>query len=88
VSTNIDGPWKLIYTNSDWVYGHKIYAPTLFETARGSGDYAAATFFSEDTGCPITGAPIVDIDWDAEGLPRFEFDQDLGPCLIQNSASQ
>lgn len=87
VGENIDGPWKLIYEDTDRVYGHKIYAPTLFEKARGSGDYGAVTFFSEDTGCPITGTPIVDIDWDAQGRPRFEFDQDLGPCLIQGSAS-
>ncbi|MGD8909288.1 MAG: hypothetical protein PVI92_08055 [Chromatiales bacterium] len=87
VSENIDGPWELIYQDTDRVYGHKIYAPTLFEKARGSGDYGAVTFFSEDTGCPITGTPIVDIDWDTEGLPRFEFDRDLGPCLIQSPAS-
>jgi len=81
VGDSITGPWSLIYEDSDRVYGHKIYAPTLFEKKHGSGDYGAVTFFSEDTGCPITGTPIVDIRWDAQGLPRFEFDQDLGSCL-------
>lgn len=80
VGDSITGPWKLIYEDTDRVYGHKIYAPTLFEKKRGSGNYAAVTFFSEDTGCPITGTPIVDIRWDGD-TPQFEFAEDLGPCL-------
>ncbi|MGD9171269.1 MAG: hypothetical protein PVI97_14590 [Candidatus Thiodiazotropha sp.] len=88
VGKNVDGPWELIYNDTDRVYGHKIYAPTLFEKTHGSGDYAAVTFFSEDTGCPITGTPVVDIDRDAEDLPRFDFDKGLGPCLIQGATSR
>lgn len=78
----ITGPWTLIYDNTDGIYGHKIYAPTLFEKQHGSGEYAAVSFYSSDTGCPITGTPIVDIRWNEKG-PLFEFDEDLGPCLTQ-----
>jgi beta-fructofuranosidase len=82
VGDSITGPWTLIYEDTDRIYGHKIYAPTLFEKPRGSGDYAAVSFFSEDTGCPITGTPIVDVRWDDQG-PAFEFAEDLGSCLAQ-----
>lgn len=82
VGASITGPWTLVYEDTDRIYGHKIYAPTLFERARGSGEYAAVSFFSEDTGCPITGTPIVDVRWDDQG-PVFEFAADLGSCLSQ-----
>ncbi len=88
VGDSIRGPWTLIYTDTDHIYGHKIYAPTLFEKRQGSGEYGAVSFFSEDTGCPVTGTPLVDIRWDAEGLPYFEFDEDLGSCLSSASAGE
>lgn len=83
---SITGPWTLVYDQTDRIYGHKIYAPTLFERHHGKGDYAAVSFFSGDTGCPITGTPIVDIHWDGQ-VPEFEFAEDLGPCLKQAPAA-
>ncbi|MEJ2310643.1 MAG: glycoside hydrolase family 68 protein [Gammaproteobacteria bacterium] len=83
---SITGPWTLVYEDTDRIYGHQIYAPTLFEKRRGSGEYAAVSFYSLDTGCPLTGTPVVDIRWE-EGDPHFEFNEDLGPCLTQPPSS-
>ncbi len=85
VGDSITGPWKLIYKDTDRIYGHKIYAPTLFEMPPHSGNYAAVSFYSLDTGCPLTGTPIIDMQWSANG-PHFDFTKDLGSCLNQRPA--
>lgn len=77
------GPWSLLYRydqdqQTDKIYGHQIYAPTIFK--RASGEYGAVTFFSLDTGCPLTGTPIVAIEW-AGDTPLFRFARDLGCCI-------
>ena len=81
----ITGEWELLYKfdqgqETDKIFGHQIYAPTIFETKRGSGEYAAVTFFSLNTMCPLTGSPIVRILW-KEDRPKFMFNKDLGGCI-------
>ena len=81
---SISGNWELLYQyedgqETDKIFGFEIYAPTIFETTRGSGEYGSVTFFSLGTMCPLTGSPIVSIDWKAE-TPYFKFDSDLGRC--------
>ncbi|MCU7917439.1 MAG: glycoside hydrolase family 68 protein [Candidatus Thiodiazotropha sp. (ex Epidulcina cf. delphinae)] len=84
----IIGQWELLYTvnegqETDKIFGHQIYAPTIFEKKRGSGEYGAVTFFSLNTMCPLTGSPIVEIRWRNE-RPEFMFNKDLGCCLPYN----
>lgn len=79
VGDSITGPWQNLYGDTDWIYGHKIYAPTVFKYP-GEERYAAVAFFSEDTPHPLTGTPIVPIDWDGD-TPRFQFEETLAPCL-------
>lgn len=84
----ITGDWELLYKvnkgqETDKIFGHQIYAPTIFETKRGSGEYGAVTFFSLNTICPLTGSPLVEIRWEND-TPEFMFDKDLGCCLPYN----
>ena len=73
------GRRKLVSGDTDRIYGHKIYAPLVFERAQGSGKYAAVAFFSEDTLLPITATPLIDIEWKMDEhlggeRPVFDFE--------------
>jgi len=81
MSDNITGPWEAVYGHKDKIYGHKIYAPTIFEFPRGSSEYAAVSFFSGDTPYPLTGTPIVPIEWDGD-CPEFMFRKTLHQYLF------
>ena len=37
VAPSLLGPWEFIYGETDLIYGHKIYAPLVFERGQGSG---------------------------------------------------
>ena len=77
VAPSLLGPWEFIYGETDLIYGHKIYAPLVFERRQGSAKYAAVAFFSEDTTLPITTTPLIDIEWEMDehlGWERPVFD--------------
>lgn len=82
VSETMTGPFEPVYSHhhQDKVYGHKIYAPTLFQRPGGSGDYAAVAFFSGDTPHPLTGTPIIPIQWRGH-TPEFLFWEALSESL-------
>jgi len=81
VSGSINGPWELLYDATDRIYGHKIYAPTVFESPPGTGNYSAVSFFSKDTRYPYVATPLIPIRWDPTG-PQFMFDKALACCLL------
>ena len=37
VAPSLLGPWEFVYGETDLIYGHKIYAPLVFERGQGSG---------------------------------------------------
>src|SRR5512135_1037754 len=70
VAPSLSGPWKLVYRVTDRIYGHEIYAPHVFERKSRDREYAAVAFFSEGATLPITGTPIIPIEWKQdEALP-------------------
>lgn len=79
-SDNIRGPWDFVYGHEEALFGHKIYAPTLFELPWGSGNYYAVSFFSSDTPHPLTGTPIIPLEWKGDE-PEFRFRSALRDSL-------
>jgi glycosyl hydrolase family 32 len=102
VAPSLSGPWKLVYGHTDQIYGHEIYAPLVFERRRDTREYAAVAFFSESTTLPITGTPIIPIEWKQDKAlpwekPVFDFQAiegfiqksspDRNPALNQEAAA-
>jgi hypothetical protein len=81
VAENITGPWKLVYGDTDKIYGHNIYGITVFENQ--NGNYAAVGFYSEETKCALTGTPLIKICWNGE-MPKFIFEEAIEGCIGEN----
>lgn len=80
MSEQITGPWKSVHSHKDKIYGHKIYAPTLFELPWNSSNFYAVSFFSSDTPYPLTGTPIVPVKWTGH-VPEFMISATLRAIL-------
>ena len=70
---------------SDKIYGHELYAPTIFEPPKqlaedieGKPEHLASKFYSEDTKWPLTGTPLYHVHWldDVDPpVPKFGFEK-------------